>query len=282
MITPMRPQLLQQKTLNHPDFSFARDKGNYTCDELTRWLGSEKHYSNDKKEIIFRLLAGTNCYNKGVPVIMLSNVNFGSKRKYFLDKSALIDSQKCKVKDNYVVTFLSNFSINNNFSHFLHGLLRMFCALLDAQWIVWDEENDKFIKNHNFTIWIDEFFKLTPSKKFWLDAFGVKLRSLNTQSLGKGQCVSAKVLLYGSGCVKLLPPEKWHGYPHCRASQVLPAFGHFMRQSFNAVSRQDLMIIDDRSKMLDSLTTKGPKLKVAFAVRDVGDLTGMYVTYYIT
>jgi hypothetical protein len=246
-------------------------------------MGNEKHYSNDKREALFGMLTGHNCLRNPTPVVLLDNVSFGARRKYFQQPtSSSVSSSSgrkggaCKSKDEYVVTFLSNFSINNNFSHFLHGLLRLFCALLDARWIVWDSATLKFVKTVNYTIWLDEYFKMMPEKLAWITALsmGGKVQSLGTKALPVGECVTATHLLYGSGCVKLLPPEKWHGYPHCRAREVLPAFGHYMRQVFAAQNVNDLTIIDHRSAVLDESLKNGPSLRVAFAVRDVGDLTG--------
>ena len=250
-------------------FQNAAVTGNYSCDELTRWLGSEKHYSNDKKDVLFGLLANKDCREK--PVIMLQNVGFGwsmkgaNKRSFFQSNRG---SEHCKENDKYAVAYLSNFSINNNFSHFLHGLLRLFCALLDARWIVWDGNN--FVQKVNYTIWLDEFFKQSEAKMVWIKSLGGNTRSMAASYLPKGQCAMATNLLYGSGCVRLLPPEKWFGYPGCRAREVLPAFGHYMRQKFMAAKAQDLILIDKDSSNMNI----DPGLRVAFSVRDVGIKTG--------
>ena len=280
------------------DYSAAADRGNYSCDELTRWIGNEKHYSNDKRELFFNLVTGQDCTRNPAPVLMLADVSFGPRRKYFRKEAASSSvssssasvplsstsapssssrrHKECKARDTYAVTFLSNFSINNNFSHFLHGLLRLFCALIDARWIVWDPVTRTFVRAVEYTLWLDEYFKSTPEKLRWLDALamGGKVRPLNAKALPVGECVTARRLLYGSGCVKLLPPEKWHGYPHCRATEVLPAFGHFMRQVFGASGIKDLTIIDHRSEVLHESFKKGPSLRIAFAVRDASALTG--------
>ena len=262
------------------DFSSVADRGNYTCDELTRWLGSEKHYSNDKKEAIFNLLAGKDCWSSTAPVIFLQDITFGYsnalRKKTFMQS---VDSQITKshyvVEDQFAVAFLSNFSINNNFSHFLHSLLRLFCALLDAKWLQWDSVSGRFVPKVRYSIWLDEYFKISPSKLVWLNALGGTVKPLGTL-LNQESYASSKVLLYGSGCVKLLPPEKWFGYPHCRAGEVLPAFGHHMRQVFGADGAHKLKIIDDRSFVNNTLSSVAPDggLRVAFAVRDSGDLTG--------
>lgn len=34
---------------------YKLSSNNYTCDEVMRWLGTEKHYSNDKKEMLFAI-----------------------------------------------------------------------------------------------------------------------------------------------------------------------------------------------------------------------------------
>jgi hypothetical protein len=254
-----------------PDFTNVPDNGNYSCDELTRWLGTEKHYSNDKKEVLFRMLAGKDCSKNKSPVVFLNDVNFGynaanGKRLFFKTRKG--EKNPCTSHDDYAVAYLSNFSINNNFSHFLHGLLRLFCALIDARWIGWDNETDRFVPRVNYTIWLDEYFKISEAKLIWIRALGANVRSMG-KALPKGTCVSSSTLLYGSGCVKLLPPEKWHGYPKCRAAQVLPAFGHYMREKFYAASAKDLILVDEKAHY-----RKDPGLRVAFAVRDVGDLTG--------
>ena len=261
------------------EFASVADSGNYTCDELTRWLGTEKHYSNDKKEVLFGLLVGKDCFANKAPVIFLDDMSFGYQsssdaRTFFQNTPSKLVQRPCSIRDEYAVAFLSNFSINNNFSHFLHSLLRLFCALLDARWLVWDPESSSFIQKVKYSIWLDEYFKISDSKLIWLGALGGTVRSMG-KSLAKGSCVSTSVLLYGSGCVKLLPPEKWFGYPHCRASEVLPAFGHHMRNFFGADGLNELIMIDDRSIAADrSHVDKARKLLVAFAVREASDLTG--------
>lgn len=148
------------------------------------------------------------------PLIILDRVNFGvnpsgenKKNSFFQTK--LGDKSPCLQEDEYAVAFLSNFSINNNFSHFLHGLLRLFCALIDAQFIVWDSASSSFVHRVKFTIWLDEYFRITPEKEAWLKSFTqngrAALRAL-ASDVKKGHCVSSKHLLYGSGCVRLLPP----------------------------------------------------------------------------
>jgi hypothetical protein len=54
---------------------FAAETGNYTCSELVRWLGAEKHYSNPKKEILFKFLANKDCSNQ--PVVLLDSISYG-------------------------------------------------------------------------------------------------------------------------------------------------------------------------------------------------------------
>ena len=266
-------------TARSVDFVSVADTGNYTCDELTRWLGAEKHYSNDKKDDLFGFLTGGDCTTNTAPVIFLGNVSYrysalDETRKFFQDSLSKMKNQPCPIQDEYAVAFLSNYSINNNFSHFLHGLLRLFCALIDARWLVWDQKSSTFIKRVNYSIWLDEYFRATPQKVTWLGALGGTIRIMKTD-LSKGSCVSTSVLLYGSGCVKLLPPEKWFGYPHCRAGQVLPAFGHHMRQEFHAEGLNELIMVDDRSNVPDKLQiNKKRKLRIAFAVREASDLTG--------
>lgn len=262
---------IQQTAPNHIN---AADHGNYTCDELTRWLGTEKHYSNDKKKVLFSLMQAKECAKQ--PVVLLKDITYGwpkgeKKRTFFLnptDSKGALRTQNCAQHDDYAVAYLSNFSINRNFSHFLHGLLRLFCALTDAGIIVWSPEKNKFIQTRKYSIWLDEYFKINAEKLKWLEPFGGVLRPL--ANVTSGGCVSSSNLLYGSGCVRLLPPEKWFGYPGCRAGEILPAFGQFMRQMHLAASASDLQLLDERqSSRVD------PGLRVAFAVRDVGVETGM-------
>lgn len=280
-------------TLSSPgDVRASERDAAYTCDELIRWLGSEKHYSNSKKEVLFGLLLKHgNCYDANdrerynKSTISLQDISYGwsatTNTRSFFHNPQLVPAdrssssrKKARVKrciehDAYAVAFLSNFSINNNFSHFLHGLLRLFCSLIDARIIVYDQASDKFIQPRNYSIWLDEYFRLSSEKSVWLQSFGGTLRSLSDRP-GKGECVSSSTLLYGSGCVRLLPPEKWFGYPGCRASEILPAFGKFMRQRHMAIGEEDLRLIDEEV----SEARSDPGLRVAFAVRAVSAKTG--------
>lgn len=249
-------------------FETLVERENYTCTEITRWLGTEKHYSNDKKEILFGLLLATTSNqkcNNHPPLIFMHNIKWGSigstGKKSFAPKA----KEKCESHDEYAVAFLSNFSINNNFSHFLHALLRLFCALIDARLIIWNASTRKFVERVPYTIWLDEYFKLTDDKLSWLKSMGGTLRHLkNVKS-----CVSSGHLLYGSGCVRLLPPEKWFGYPGCRAAEMLPAFGQYMRQVHSALGPKDLVLVDEIGT-----ERTDPGLRMSFAVRDVSALTG--------
>lgn len=272
------------------DHSGVADTGNYSCDALLRWLGTEKHYSNDRnKQVLFSLLpqggdAQRYCRQLKHPVLLLNDVHFGrsSKGKGNVASYFKSDSATCSTKNEYVVAYLSNFSINNNFSHFLHGLLRLFCALIDARWIVWNDNKKKFEKVVPYTIWLDEWFKLNTNKMAWLKALTGGEEPVHLgRSVKSGSCMTAKTLIYGSGCVKLLPPEKWFGYPHCRAGEVLPAFGQYMRQQFAGKDSKDLFLIDEfENNAVRSVyrsTAKDDKIdgvRVAFAVRDVTELTG--------
>jgi hypothetical protein len=105
-----------------------------------------------------------------------------------------------------------------------------------------------------------------------LSSFGGKLRSLAT--LPSTDCVQSNTLLYGSGCIRLLPPENWFGYPSCRAAQILPAFGYFMRQHYFAVNEPKYLEFVDNLDTQDKQSGKVSGLRVAFAVRDVGPTTG--------
>jgi len=214
--------------------------GNYTCDELSRWLGTEKHYSNQYKHSVFEMLNGKDC--RGQPYLVFRNVQFGcgTGMPVFSELNEALPQA-----DSTVVLFLSNFSINNNFSHFLHALLRLFCALVDARWIDLAPDGASLVKRRDFTIWVDEYFKLTDEKRKWMSPLSTKIRKLPAPaSMPKGtkSCPAASEMVYGSGCVKLLPPEKWFGYPGCRANVVLPAFGGFYRQFFKAQGPRDFRL----------------------------------------
>jgi hypothetical protein len=104
----------------------------------------------------------------------------------------------------------------------------------------------------------------------WYRAMSNDFRML--KETPRGDCVSTDIMLYGNGCVRLLPPEKWFGYPGCRANRVLPAFGSYMRQAFHGQDRSQLIVIDEHENALNDR-----KLRVSFAVRAVGSLTGRRV-----
>lgn len=184
-----------------PSVSFNRiaDNRNYSCDEIIRWLGTEKHYSNDKKNVLFGLVAqsGLGCQQ---PYIVLKDISFGSSknmRTFFhnpRDKAGQTEKE-CTADDKLAVVLLSNFSINNNFSHFLHALLRLFCALLDAHIIEWNTALEVFEVKQKYTLWLDEYFKLNPEKNQWLRSFGGEVRSL--RDLGK-LCISCPICVYFS------------------------------------------------------------------------------------
>lgn len=246
------------------DLRSIADNRNYSCDELVRWLGTEKHYSNDKKNVLFGFLATqTNC--QAQPYVLLRDISFGTSgnvKTFFHNPST---SKACAAHDELAVVFLSNYSINNNFSHFLHALVRLFCALIDAGIIAWDHSTEAFVVRTPYTLWVDEYFRLTDMKAQWIKSFGGEIRQL--RSLPKDGCVSSRRMVYGSGCVRLLPPEKWFGYPGCRAGEVLRGFGTFMRGRFNAPTVSALHFVDDAKDHAG--------LRVAFAVRDATALTGM-------
>jgi hypothetical protein len=272
------PTLLDSSyTHNHPssvnDFSQVAESGNYTCDEIIRWLGTEKHYSNDKKNILFGFLALTNQKCEKQPFLLLEDISFGTfkgKRNYFLNSPSNKNNnfKKCSETDDTAVIFLSNFSINNNFSHFLHGLLRLFCALIDSKIFVWDNTKQQFVKSRNYTLWVDENLRMSAEKLVWFQSFEGNVRHLS--KIGKDDCVHSKRLVYGSGCVRLLPPEKWFGYPGCRAGDVLSAFGVYMRDKYKASNSDQLKFIDN----IEASDTTASGLRIAFAVRDTTEQTG--------
>ena len=131
-----------------------------------------------------------------------------NKKAFFLSKPGSPSPQKCIEHDEYAVAYLSNFSINNNFSHFLHSLLRLFCALIDSGFIEWDPSTQSFVHRVKYSIWLDEFFRLTKEKEGWLRSFypAGKATFRSLAAVKSGQCVSSAKMLYGSGCVRLLPP----------------------------------------------------------------------------
>lgn len=228
------------------------------------------------------------------PVIKLNNIIYTQDYKtkqYFNIKEK---NKKCFIYDKIVIFFFSNFSINHNYSHFLHSLLRLFCSLIDMRLLIWDSNTSTFIKQSNYTIWMDENFKLSSGLMEWMKPFG-NIKHL--QTLPKGECASAKTLYYGSGCVKLLPPEKWFGYPGCRANQILPAFSTFIK-SYHSVSTENLPIVQittsnikpnhnsnshsnsnkiqyfDESSSFIGINQSTSALNIVFGVRRVGSLTG--------
>ena len=200
------------------DFSDAAEIGNYSCNQLKKWIRIEKHYSNIRKESFFNELK--NC--EKTPSIELYNYKYIYQKddKNLLKKSfhKLKSSDKCKVHDDYVITYMSSFSINHNFSHFLHSLLRLFCALLDARYVVWDNVSQSFKAAVDYVIWMDENVKFGKNEMIWIRMMGARIR--HVKEYKRGDCFAAKRLVYGSGCAKLLPPEKWYGYPGCRANKV--------------------------------------------------------------
>lgn len=101
----------------------------------------------------------------------------------------------------------------------------------------------------------------------WYRALSTDYRVL--KDTAKGTCYSSRSLLYGNGCARLLPPEKWFGYPGCRAKFILPAFGSYMRQKFKGQDASHLVVVDEHENALNDRM-----LRVSFAVRDVGSLTG--------
>lgn len=197
------------------DFLFLQDTGNYTCDEVKYWVGKEKHYSNRKKENLFDILdMSPQCQNPNHVTMpfYLNDVYYGYQKGSRVFK-VNTKSNQCKLNDNIVVVFLSNYSINNNYSHFLHALLRLFCALIDAQLILWDETLKKFISPVPYAIWLDEWFKLSDYKSVWVESLGTTNRNGQTMirqlgpEVSADECITSNKLLYGSGCLHLLPPE---------------------------------------------------------------------------
>lgn len=202
------------------------DNTAYTCQEKIDWVSQEKHYSNDNRKALFDSLKGRNC--SGSSALSFRRMSF-AKRGGYRDMPDGSDAM-CVHKFKKAVVFLSNFSINNNFSHFLHGILRLFCALVDAGLIVWDRFSRSFIKPEPYSIWFDDNLKLDKTKLLWFSALSYDGKStigknsgaslFHLKDLTGSECALAEELVYGSGCVRLLPPEKWYGYGGCRANQV--------------------------------------------------------------
>ena len=205
-------------TVSFDDLVASSSRGNYSCQELERWLTLEKHYSNEKKKQLFSILHKQATGNQCSSVMRLSSIAFDSSSNSFLslqDKEEKRKGKKvCSLQDENAILLLSNFSINNNYSHFLHALLRLFCAMIDSQFIFWKE--GIFHHKENVSLWLDPNLKMDEKKNIWLSSFIDQdkrnniLRELS--DVAKGDCVATRFLTYGSGCVYLLPPEKWMGY----------------------------------------------------------------------
>lgn len=201
------------------DFSDAADTGNYSCSQLKHWIKIEKHYSNIRKEGFFDELAA-DCKQNPALQLHFSKYTYQKDEKSLLKKafSRTSRTDECRVHDEHAIMYMSSFSINHNFSHFLHSLLRLFCALLDARFVVWNQETQAFEARVDYVIWMDENVKLGVNEMLWMRMMGAKIRHI--KEFRRGDCFSANQLVYGSGCAKLLPPEKWYGYPGCRANKV--------------------------------------------------------------
>ena len=217
--------------LKQEDIDWVRDHdvadiSTYSCSEIVKWVRNEKHYSNDD---VFRqleaLLVYGNCSN--MQALEFTDIAFKKNGAKFI--KTVNETMSCGIRVRNAVIFLSNFSINNNFSHFLHALLRLFCALVDARFIVWDRFTKQFVKPVEYSIWIDPNLKMDKTKLAWLapltyssDLTGNKYPHavVHLKDFPRKDCISSDKLVYGSGCVKLLPPEKWFGYGGCRAITV--------------------------------------------------------------
>ena len=236
-------------------YKSANYYGNYSCDEITRWLGLEKHYSNQNKEVLFNILKKHNleyrkennvdyCISYKEPVVYLKGVSYSNVDGL---QSAQLTTRHYQKKYKNSVIFLSNYSINNNYSHFLHGLLRLFCALLDAQWIVYNEINQLFEFKVHYQVLLDPLVKMNPTKLKWLSAFVAKPTDIIHLKVTND--VYIEHLLYGNGCFKLLPPEKWFGYPGCRATTILPTFNAYMKNIFDTDTTKQYYIKDRVNNM---------------------------------
>ena len=214
------PTQAEHGSMTTHDFSLAAETGNYTCSQLKRWIKIEKHYSNIRKEGFFDELAA-DCKSNPALQLQFSKYTYQRDDKALLKKafSRTSSADKCKIHDEYAIMYMSSFSINHNFSHFLHSLLRLFCALLDAQYVVWNKLTEMFDARVDYVIWMDENVKLGPNEMTWMRMMGARIRHVK-EECKRGDCLSANKLVYGSGCAKLLPPEKWYGYPGCRANKV--------------------------------------------------------------
>ena len=298
--------LLNLSSIFPLDYSNLVDNGHYTCDDIKYWLGTEKHYSSKKRESLFKILGKhPQCSNKIHMPLFLSNVMYNNLKGNGIFQSG--KERVCKSIDDIVVILLSNFSINHNYSHFLHSLLRLFCALIDSGLITWNKEINKFESKQHYTIWLDQYFKLNETRRSWIEPLlyqsnstsipsAVTLRSLGNEVKVKA-CLSAKKLVYGSGCVRLLPPEKWFGFPGCRSKEILPAFGFYYRQLFNISNINDQINFDsnnhnavpynqhfnnsNHNHHLSGVETADKdkyhmktKMTVSFSLRLVGDQTG--------
>jgi hypothetical protein len=204
---------------------------------------------------------------------MLSDITFGFDTDKKKSRSSYMlkgPNRACKESDEKAVVMLSNFSIKHNFSHFLHALLRLFCSLLDARYIQWDSGTKAFVHTENYTLWLDEFLPMSEMHVSWYHAITPNIRIL--KDTPHGSCMLAKKFLYGNGCARLLPPEKWFGYPGCRARSVLPAFATYVRTKFHGIDASQLVVVDEHENEMNDR-----KLRVSFATRAVGSLTGRRV-----
>jgi hypothetical protein len=220
VVAQIRPKVKAEDVEYVVDHDVA-DIGQYSCRDIASWVRKEKHYSNDE---VFRqleaLMHSSNCST--TPSLQFISTAFVKHGSTFIAQND--SSAPCKVRVKRAVILLSNFSINHNFSHFLHALLRLFCALLDARLIIWDRFQKVFVKRQEYSIWLDEKLSMDATRRAWLEPLLFDKDRANSlielKTIAKNTCASAETLIYGSGCVKLLPPEKWFGYGGCRAHKV--------------------------------------------------------------
>ena len=80
----------------HP-FEDLVPQANYSCGSLMRWLGTEKHYSNDKKKALFALADEKDCSG---PALTLRAVVFEGGGSF---ARATSTRQPCSVRDHKAV-----------------------------------------------------------------------------------------------------------------------------------------------------------------------------------
>lgn len=77
-------------------FSSIAANDSYSCPELKKWVSTEKHYSNKRKDSLFSLMV--DCEKQ--PVVSVDNVEY-TRKSYFIP-----NEKKCKNHDKVAVSIL--------------------------------------------------------------------------------------------------------------------------------------------------------------------------------